>query len=305
MKEKFVPIHTLAQELNTHERNIVNWIKAGKITASRIGSIWMVDRSSLENYILTHAKRAQQEKYKVEQLQERYQEIDEMIANLDDFLFSIRSLNKVAFLFRVIINEMSYLLPEPKMQQAFIKISTGESIYNAAQQYGVSYDRICAVYRKCLRIIINKSGFLQEYRNRLAKLERKVRELTLLNEKKKIELLHLSEIYHLDDKKDVSEEKLKELYDTFGKEGKDVIEIYNMSLMDDVKLETRAWSVLKTNDIETVEELYKFVAMFGFDKLLTFEGLGKTTLRRIKYTLRTKGLLDTKDESPLIDFFRK
>lgn len=295
---KLIPVHKLAKEFNTKERNIVNWIKAGKITASKIGRVWMVDRSSLQSYILKHTKAVAQEKYIAEQIQEKEEEINEMIAHLDDFLFSMRSLNKVSPLFRMIIDEMSLLLVNPKMQKAFSSIATGESIYKAAQEYGISYDRMCTLYKQSLRTIEAKCGFLKEYRNRLAELEHQVRELTLLNERKKMELLQLG------NKKDVSKEKLRELYEKFGELGRDVLKIYSMSLVDDVKVGIRAANVLKANDIETVEELYKFVAMFGFDRLLNFEGMGRISLQDLKYSLRINGLLDKRDQSPLIDFFR-
>lgn len=295
---KMIPVHKLAKEYETNIRNIINWAKAGKITASRIGTVWMIDEPSLKRYISTHTRKAEQKKYLEEQLQEKDEEISDMIAHLDDFLFSLRSLNHISPLFRIIINEMSLLLPGKKMQEAFVSISTGESIYEAAKKYGVSYDRMCTIYHKFLRMIATKSGFLKGYRNRLAELEYKVRELSLLNEKRKIEILHLTS-------KDMSEEQLKELYDQFGALSSNVLDMYNMSLDTDVEIETRAFNILKANDIETVEQLYKYVAQFSFKKLLDFHGMGSTSLRRLKYALRKKGLLDNKDTSPLIDFFRK
>lgn len=295
---KMIPVHKLAKEYETDVRNIINWAKSGKITASRIGTVWMIDEPSLKHYISTHTKKVKQNQYLKEQIQEKEEEITDMIAHLDDFLFSLRSLNYISPLFRIIINEMSLLLPEEKMQEAFISISTGESIYEAAKKYGVSYDRMCYLYRKFLRMIVAKSGFLKEQRNRLAALEYKVRELSLLNEKREMKILQLT-------KKDISEEQLHELYGEFGDVSSTVLDLYSMSLVNDVEIETRAANVLKANDIETVEQLYKYVAMFGFKKLLDFDNMGTTTLRRLKYALRKKGLLDNKDKSPLIDFFRK
>ena len=295
---KLIPAYKLAKEYDTDVRNIVNWAKSGKITASRIGTVWMIDEPSLKRYLSTHTKKAEQKKYIEEQIQEKEEEISDLIAHLDDFLFSLRSLNHISPLFRIIINEMSFLLPDEKMQEAFVDISTGKSIYEAAKKYDVSYDRMCSLYQKFLRMIVAKSGFLKEHRNRLAKLEYQVRELSLLNEKRKMKILHLT-------KKDMSEEQLHELYGEFGDLSSSVLDLCNMSLATDVKIETRAAHVLKVNDIETVEQLYRFVAMFGFKKLLDFDNLGSTTLRRLKYALRKKGLLDNKDNSPLIDFFRK
>lgn len=295
---KLIPVHKLAKEYETDVRNIINWAKAGKITASRIGTVWMIDEPSLKHYISTHAKKIKQNQYLKEQLQEKEEEINDMIAHLDDFLFSLRSLNYISPLFKIIINEMSLLLPDQKMQEAFVSISIGDDIYKAAQKYGVSYDRMCSLYRNFLRIIVAKSGFLKKQRTRLAELEYKVRELSLLNEKRKMKILQLTKV-------DVSEELLHNLYEEFGDLSSTVLELYNMSLDTDIGVGTRAAHVLKANDIVTVEQLYKFVAMFGFKKLLNFDNMGTTTLRQLKYALRKKGLLDNKDKSPLIDFFRK
>ena len=295
---KLIPAYKLANEYDTDIRNIINWAKDGKITASRIGTVWMIDEPSLKRYLSTHVKKAKQKKYMEQQIQEKEEEISDLIAHLDDFLFSLRSLNHISPLFKIIINEMSLLLPEEKAQEAFVCISTGGDIYKAAQKYGVSYDRMCFLYRKFLRMIVAKSGFLKEYRTRLSELEYKVRELSLLNDKREMKIIRLT-------KKDISEEQLHDLYGEFGDLSSTVLDLYNMSLATDVEIETRAANVLKANDIETVEQLYKYVAMFGFKKLLNFDNMGATTLRRLKYALRKKGLLDNKDQSPLIDFFRK
>lgn len=294
---KLIPVHKLAQEYDTDERNIINWAKAGKITASRIGNVWMIDEPSLKRFLSYHAKKVKQKKYLEEQLQEKEEEINEMIAEFDDFIFSLRSINHISPLFRIIINEMSLLLPEKKMQEAFVSISTGESIYKAAQKYGVSYDRMCFLYRKSLRTITQKSGFLKGYRNRLSELEYKVRELTILNENKRIEILRITN-------RGISDDKLQELYDKYGSIPTNILDMLYMSLDTDVQLETRALNVLKSHDIETVEHLYRFVSSNGFQGLLDFDGFGATTLRRLKFALRKKGLLDFKDESPLIDYFR-
>lgn len=115
-----IPANKLAKELDTDIKNIINWAKAGKITASRIGTTWMIDESSLKHYLSTHLKKAEQDKYLEQQIQEKEDEITEMIAHIDDFLFSLRSLNQISPVFKVIINEMSLLLPNKKMQEAFI-----------------------------------------------------------------------------------------------------------------------------------------------------------------------------------------
>lgn len=294
---KLVPVHQLAQEYKTDARNIINWAKSGKITASRIGTVWMIDEPSLKRYLSYHTKKANQKKYLEEELQEKQEEINEMIAKFDDFLFSMRSLNNITPLFRIIIHEMSLLLPEERMQEAFVTISTGGSIYEAATKYGVSYDRMCTLYRKFQRMIIQKMGFIKSYRERLAELEYKVRELTLLNENKRAEIIRLSH-------REISDDRLQELYDKNGSIPQSVLDMLCMSLEKDVQIETRAVNALKNIDVETVEQLYRYVSTYGFNRLLELNGFGSTSLRRLKYALRKKGLLDHKDESPLFDYFR-
>lgn len=294
---KLIPVHQLAKEYKTDPRNIINWAKSGKITASRIGSVWMVDEPSLKRYLSHHLKKAKLKEYLKGELQERQEEIDEMIAQFDDFIFSLRSLNHVSPLFTIVINEMSLLLPEEKMQKAFVSISTGGSIYEAATKYGVTYDRMCALYRKFLRTITKRMGFLKEYRKRLAELEHKVRELKILNESQRIEILRLTN-------RKINEDRLQELYDKNGTIPSSVLDMLCMSLEKDVKVETRALHILINIDITTVEHLYRYVSTHGFNSLLDLHGFGSMTLRNLKFALRQKGLLDYKDQSPLFDYFR-
>lgn len=156
---------------------------------------------------------------------------------------------------------------------------------------------MCSIYNKTLRIITSKSGFLKDYRSRLASLEYKIRELSILSEKRKIELQRYM-------KQDVCEDKLQELYH-LKERSNTILEIYSMSLEIDVELETLAVNVLKENGINTVEDLFRFVAISDFNRLLVFRGMGPITVRRIRSVLYKKGFIDNKDESPLIDFFRK
>lgn len=296
MPDKIIPItlDQAAQKFDVPVRILKEWGRSGKIAYAKNGASLMTDENSVRCYLELKASLVRSNKYLEKITREKQEEVNEIISKYDDFLFSLRGLDTISPLFRIMINGMALLLSNKRMQKPFIDISCGQSIYDAAQSYGVTYDKMCSLYQDALRVIGTKTNFLKDYRNRLAKLEYRLRELSVLNNYIGMRELSQTDI-------DLS----SPIFMRKGSLPTSLEDILSLSLEKDLKIETRSVNAFKSNDIYTVGDLYTFVGKFGFERLLCFDRFGEISLHRLKNTLRKNGLLDSNDNSPLLDFFRK
>ena len=72
---KLVPIRKEAEKWGTTSRNIINWIKKGKISGSRIGDTWGVEKNSIAEYLKLNAKISSYNKILEEKIKEKEEAI--------------------------------------------------------------------------------------------------------------------------------------------------------------------------------------------------------------------------------------
>lgn len=292
-----ITLEKAVEKYGISSKTLIQLGKDNKIAFFRQGGMLMVEENSIKCYLHLEEFLISQNIYSEVLQREKQEEIDEIISKYDDFLFSLRSLDQISPIFKLIVSSMSLLLPDQKMQKAFVDISLCESIYETAKNYGVSYDRMCMLYQEAIYFIGKKTSFLRDYRNRLAKLEYKVRELTFLDKCKNMEILHSTNNIM----NERVQNKISNLIEDYPRAFSDILKL---SLENDLKLEPRCMRALKSKCIYTIEDLYKYVSDsgIGFDTLLKISNLGKVSLQKLKFNLRRKGFLDLNDKSPLFDY---
>lgn len=255
--------------------------------------MWYIDKGSVKNYLEYREENRRHKKYMRELLAEKKEEMERILAKHDDFLFTLRTLDKYSPLFERIVVEMSLLIPDKDTRDIFKDISLKKySIYELAQQRKTTYDKICHTYERAFCLVCKKIGFMQEVRQQAAQVKAELRHLESVRDtlQKKVVRLTMAlkdnDIDLPDLEKDLPFSAKKLLCQHIG----------------DIGLSTRVLNCLRDGDVETLADLFRIIKNEGFQGLFKLRGFGRVSLAELRSYLIKKGFLDTKGKSPLFDY---
>lgn len=287
-KEKFILLKTAAKKYGTNEKNVLNWAKTRKITACRIGETWVIDDNSIRNYIDLNKKISDYDIYLKKIVAEKLEDINNTVAEMDDCIYILKSKKKINPYLRPLIEEMAALIPNEEKRSIFIEISNGNYPANLAKEKNIPYDKICYHYNQALRMLAKKTGFLNTYRDTLAALKFKVRELEITNQ---IQDKELKKLYSILPYPKPTPEKLTP----------EIVKILSTFLCD-FDFDTRALSCFRWFNFETVEDLLRFTKAGGFRQLTCYRSFGKKSLVLLKAVLIENNIIDIDEKSYLYPF---
>lgn len=286
-----VPIEKI-DLLHTNRRNVINWIRQGKITGVRIGLQYYVDQDSFTRYLLLHLKKAEQPVYLEKEIEEREAEINKILSEMDDYLFYLRQFKKgIKPIYKLFISEMSLFIRNKHHREIFIKISLGEDIASIAQDLNLTYDRVAQTYEYCISQLQKKTKPIYSYRSDIADLKQKVRSLEILNTTQKDKLSEVMKYMNYWEKID----PVKEL---------DIALINNLSkhLVHDMGLDTRTAHCLQQAGVYTLEDLIRYLKKYGIEGFLKVRCFGKGCMQNLEVFLTENHIMDKEGNIELLDY---
>lgn len=295
MPDEIIPItlYNAAVKFDFNYNDLLNLGKSGQIALSRIGSVLMTDENSIRRYLEFKTAQFKQERYIEKQLQEKQEEIDNIIALYDDYLFSMRTLSKYTRLFKLLIHELANAIKDDVFKAIFIEVSLGQSIYNVARKRSYTYDKVCSIYSHTLDIIEKRCKIIPEYRKAIASLKLEIRQNEILNNNLK-ENINQIDRYN----------RIAGGIDQTKKIPTQVIYLLSLSIKDEMGLDTRTTNALLTANIYTVEDLLRYLCKHDcvLSSLEELPRLGSTSFYRLKDALIDKKIIDNQGYSNLYEY---
>lgn len=295
MPDEVIPItlHNAAEKFDMSYTDLYNLGKNGQIALSRIGSVLMTEENSIKCYLTLKSSLAKQQRYTEQILSEKREEIDNTIALYDDYLFSMRTLVKHTRLFEILIHELANVIKDDVYRRIFIDVSLGQSIYNVARKLSFSYDKVCSIYSHTLNIIERRCNIVPEYRKTIANLKLELRQKDIIINTLKEEITQLDKYNDIADRINPKKEIPKR-----------VIYTLSLSIKNDLGLDIRTINVLSGLDINTIEDLFRYLCKRGciFDALLEIPKLGKVSYNNLKRVLTVRNIIDHYGNSDLYEY---
>lgn len=292
-----IPLDYLAAIFQKEKEDVLKWIKQNKITASKIGNNWMVDEASFYHVIRLNLKLSEYDKYLEEEIKIREEEITNILVQLDDLSYLLKSVNKISPLLRLLIREMASLLPTGLMRSIFTDVTSGIGISKCAETYDLSFAQACNLYNSAIKSIGHKLGFITEYRDILAQEKLYIRRLEIINRNQEEKIRILSDELERITSEAVKNDGRSELLIPVT-----AIRILSLNLAMDLDLDTRCVNSLYSLNIRTVEDLLRYIRYGGLKRLTSARNFGESSLRRLRYKLTKAGIIDENEQSYLFEY---
>ena len=120
---------------------IQQWAISKKIASYVVKQgVRLVDLTNLREFISHIERMGIQKLYLQLIIQDKEEEINEIISQFDDYLFCLRSLKNISPLLKLIIAELSTFIHDKKDRLIFTEITSGAKIEDVAKRCGISYD---------------------------------------------------------------------------------------------------------------------------------------------------------------------
>ena len=289
-----IPLHYLAAIFQKDEEDILRWIKQYKITSSKIGNTWLIDEASFCRVVRQKMRLSQYDEYLAKEVQIRKDEISDILLQLDDLIYLLRSLKKISPLLRLLIKEMASLISNDLKRNIFVDVTSGMNISKVAQKYNITFEKACGIYSASLVYVEKKLGFIYKYRNTLAENKLKIRRLEIENRNQRIEINRLLDV--------INRTTFEFAYSPPVFIPASAVKLLSLNLTYDLDLEIRVINCLRALEMETVEDLLRYVKEHGFNKLLGYRNFGKESLNSLKMKLIKSGVIDENENSDLFDY---
>lgn len=138
---------------------LAEWIKQHHITATLIGTRWVIKESSLMFY-KEHQKKLNKLEFEFNTcMNKKKQELDEIISREKDPIHLPKKPCKEAFYFNFAIKELSYLIESPKGASVFQKFGVGKNTYKINKEHSISYDKLYFHYRRGVQHLLTNPLF--------------------------------------------------------------------------------------------------------------------------------------------------
>lgn len=295
MPDEIIPItlYNAAVKFGFNYNDLLNLGKSGQISLSRIGSVLMTDENSVRRYLEFKTAQIKQQRYFDQQLQEKQEEINDVIALYDDYLFSMRTLSKYTRLFKLLIHELANIIKDDVFRAIFIEVSLGQSIYNVARKRSYTYDKVCSIYSHTLDIIEKRCSIVPEYRKTTACLKLEIRQ-------KDIIINNLKENINQIDRYN----RIAAGIDQTKKIPAQVVYLLSLSIKNEMGLDTRTRNLLLGQGIYTIEDLLRYLIKHDcvISSLKDIPKFGGTSFYRLENALKAKKIIDHQGHSYLYEY---
>lgn len=281
---------------DTNERNILHWAKKNNITVTRYGESWMVDDIAISK-LFAHNIRWGNE-YLEEELKVREEVMSNALLQIDDLIYLFKSVKEIAPFLRLLIDEMAMLIPNEQKRAIFTEVVSGKGISTVAKNHGISFDKACYLYNSALSIIKNHIGFLTNYRDILAEKELEIKKLSILvtNQKNHINTLHT----FMDKQQLISYDWITNIVEEHIP--RRIVCLLAINVHTGLQLDTRILNCLRGLEINTVEDLVRFIRNEGLNKFLSCRNLGMKSLKILKAELLKHGIINKDGNSELFAY---
>lgn len=279
-------------------RTIKNWARKHQITISKIGNTWMIDELNLKRIIELNAEISNYDIYLEKIVEIKKKELASVILQIDDLLYLFKSINKIAPVFRILVREIAFLIPEGKLRSIFIDVTMKNKLSEIAEKYCISYERLRLLYETGLRCVDKKSKFLLNYRKVLADKEFKIRKLETEARRRDCEIQRLSAIF-----KRINYEGVltnQEIINT--PIPYEIFERLSIRLEEKIDLDTRTFHCLKRLNFETVEDVLRYIKDKGVKNLRDSGCIGAKSLEKLKAGLIQIEVIDENWDSVLFQY---
>ena len=189
--------------------------------------------------------------------------------------FLSESFKKLTPEYLFIITEMRNLLNSERKKFVFHALATHISIRKVAKHLNITQRKVKIIFQDALTDIGIQTGFVRKYLDEGVEKEEEIRVLK-------------SKIISFSGEK-ISIEDQRHLLDKL--------------LTVPFELDRRTVNALRGNDIETLEDLMKYVIEHkGLDKLKTLHNMGEVSFKRLESELLKKGILDIDGNCELLRY---
>lgn len=206
--------------------------------------------------------------------------------------FLSESFKKLTPEYLFIITEMRNLLNSERKKFVFHALATHISSRKVAKHLNISQRKVKIIFQDALTDIGIQTGFVRKYLDEGVEKEEEIRVL-----KSKIISLN-TRIEKLE-----SELALRIKFSGEKISIEDQRHLLDKLLTVPFELDRRTVNALRGNDIETLEDLMKYVIEHkGLDKLKTLHNMGEVSFKRLESELLKKGILDIDGNCELLRY---
>ena len=124
-------------------------------------------------------------------IQDKEEEINEIISQFDDYLFCLRSLKTSLPYLNSLSPNYQHSYTTRKTELIFTEITSGAKIEDVAKRCGISYDGICRRYKVISLRLQENMGFLTEYKKTITNQDLEIERLWIENRNMEYELRRL------------------------------------------------------------------------------------------------------------------
>lgn len=289
---ELITIEEAARITNFPPKEIAYWVKSRKIKSYPMKDQGrLVDLENLRDFIFYIEHMGVQRLYLQLIIEEKKEEANEIIAQLDDYLFQLRSLKKISPLLKQIVAELSTFIHNKQDRLIFTEITAGTKILDIAKRCAISYDRVCLRYANIVARLEKEAGFLMEYKKTIAWQDLETERLRLQNRNLEYELRKL---YEKALQQGLRPETPRSLNEVPSNAIKRICKpISNLTLSPYIH------KSLDGLGIETIEDLLRYMRKKGLDSLLELPGFGALGLEQLKFQLEKHKIINRSGYSDL------
>lgn len=290
-----IPLYILAAILQKDEEEMLSWLRQHKVLASKVDNNWLVDETNFYRALRRLLKLKECDEY-LEEVETQRKDIERLRLELDGLAYLYESVKSISPTLQVLINEMATLLPNKQKRSIFIDLSLGTSIVKVAEKNNLSVQQTRCLYKVAVDSVNRKIGVIKDRRNSIAYKKMEIRRLEIINRNQQGIIANLTDALRC--------KKLTNLPDYKTPE-----EIMPLSIVEKLSLRLIEFdfggychSGLAYLDMDTLEDLLRYVKKHGFKRLLKTRSIGEISLKKMKEKLREAGIIDENDQSYLFDF---
>ena len=292
---EFITIEEAARITGFPSQEIQQWAISKKITSYVVKQgVRLVDLTNLREFISHIERMGIQKLYLQLIIQDKEEEINEIISQFDDYLFCLRSLKNISPLLKLIIAELSTFIHDKKDRLIFTEITSGAKIEDVAKRCGISYDGICRRYKVISLRLQENMGFLTEYKKTITNQDLEIERLWIENRNMEYELRRL---YTKALQNGLCIESPRSLTPVPLNAAKRICQpITRLTLAPYIR------KCLTTLKIETIEDILRYALKNGLDSLLDLPGFGALGLAQLKFQLEKHKIIDKTGHSDLYQY---
>jgi len=290
---EWISLQEASERYKIPKQQINNLIQKKVISSSKLGNFRMVDNTEIQEYLYYHKTNRQTTNEKFFSPEEEENEIYN-----EKKIFNMTSFYNIFHIMKMIFDEMLLLISDNNRREIFTDLCLNGNIKKTAEAHGINSKTAFHYYNMSKKEIHRKAGFLKSYRKEKAELLLTIRkyiinEQNLLNEIKQLKD-HLKRCSL--NNEDCSDLPSVELVSV------EVARILSLSLRKDLLFSARLMNSMESEELETVEDLLRFIKEKGIDRLLTLNGYGEKSHMELKEKLLSNGILNEENEIPLLKY---